>query len=57
MTDDSSGEKPLEEWSMFYCGGSNAIVKDLKEISNRYNTYDIDLALEKFDWCVSKNAL
>ena len=47
MTDDSSGEKPLEEWSMFYCGGSNAIVKDLKEISNRY---DIDLALEKFDW-------
>ena len=44
---DSSGEKPLEEWSMFYCGGSNAIVKDLKEISNRY---EIDLALEKFDW-------
>ncbi len=42
-----SDEKPLEEWSMFYCGGSNAIVKDLKEISKRY---DIDLAVEKFDW-------
>ena len=42
-----SGEKPLEEWSIFYCGGSNAIKKDLKDISKQY---DIGLAVEKFDW-------
>ncbi len=47
LMNDSSGEKPLEDWSIFYCGGSNAIVKNLKEISKRY---DIDLAVEKFDW-------
>ena len=49
LMNDSSGdgEKPLEEWSIFYCGGSNAIKKKLKEISKRYN---IDLAVEKFDW-------
>ena len=47
LMDDSSGEKPLEDWSIFYCGGSNAIVKNLREISKRY---DIDLAVEKFDW-------
>jgi hypothetical protein len=33
-------------WSIFYCGGSNAIKKDLKEISYRYG---IDLAMENFD--------
>ena len=43
----TNGEKPLEDWSIFYCGGSNAIKKDLKDISKRY---DIDLAVEKFDW-------
>ena len=47
LMSDSSGEKPLEDWSIFYCGGSNAIKKDLKGISKRY---DIDLAVEKFDW-------
>ena len=47
LMNDSSGEKPLEDWSIFYCGGSNAIKKNLKEISKRYN---IDLAVEKFDW-------
>ena len=47
LMNDSGSEKPLEEWSMFYCGSSNAIVKDLKAISKRY---DIDLAVEKFDW-------
>mmetsp|Transcript_21864 Transcript_21864/g.33385 ORF Transcript_21864/g.33385 Transcript_21864/m.33385 type:complete len:237 (+) Transcript_21864:2587-3297(+) len=44
---DDNGEKPLEEWSIFYCGGSNAIKKDLKKISVNYH---IDLAVEKFDW-------
>jgi hypothetical protein len=47
LMDDNSGEKPLEEWSIFYCGGSNAIKKDLKKISVNYH---IDLAVEKFDW-------
>eukprot|EP00986_Skeletonema_menzelii_P011650 scaffold6077_cov75-Skeletonema_menzelii.AAC.9 len=49
LTNDSSktGAKPLEEWSLFYCGGSNGIKNDLKDISKRYN---IDLAIEKFNW-------
>lgn len=47
LMNENSGEKPLEEWSIFYCGGSNAIKKDLKRISMNYH---IDLAVEKFDW-------
>ncbi len=46
LMNDSSGEKPLEEWSILYCGGSKSIVKDLKDISKRYG---IVLAVEKFD--------
>lgn len=45
LTDGS--ENPLEDWSVFYCGGSNKIKADLKEISRKYG---IDFAVEKFDW-------
>lgn len=38
---------PLEDWSVFYCGGSNNIKANLKDISRRYG---IDFAVEKFDW-------
>ena len=47
LMNDCDGAKPLEEWSIFYCGGSNAIKKDLKKISVNYH---VDLAVEKFDW-------
>jgi len=47
LMNDCDGAKPLEEWSIFYCGGSNAIKKDLKKISH---CYGIDLAMENFDW-------
>lgn len=47
MNNSSHGENPLEDWSLFYCGGSNAIKKNLKEISTSYN---IGLAIEKFNW-------
>lgn len=43
---DGSGN-PLEDWSVFYCGGSNKIKADLKDISRKYG---IDFAVEKFDW-------
>jgi hypothetical protein len=44
----SSGDhNPLEDWSVFYCGGSYAIKNNLKTITKKYN---IDLAVEKFDW-------
>ncbi len=44
---DDSGRRPLEDWSIFYCGGSRQIHKKLKDFSKRYA---IDLAVEKFDW-------
>ena len=44
---DGSGRSPLEDWSIFYCGGSKAIHKNLRDISKQYS---IDLAVEKFDW-------
>jgi len=40
-------EKPLEDWSMFYCGASAPIHKILKSIERKYN---MDLGVEKFDW-------
>ncbi|KAL7449286.1 hypothetical protein ACHAWC_001359 [Mediolabrus comicus] len=44
----SSGDhNPLEDWSVFYCGGSDAIKNNLRTITKKYN---IDLAVEKFDW-------
>ena len=47
INNSSHGEHPLEDWSLFYCGGSDAIKKNLKEISKNYH---IDLAIEKFNW-------
>ena len=44
---DGSGRGSLEDWSIFYCGGSRAIHKNLRDISKQYS---IDLAVEKFDW-------
>jgi len=44
---DDGGRRPLEDWSIFYCGGSRAIHKKLQDFSKRYA---IDLAVEKFDW-------
>eukprot|EP00984_Skeletonema_dohrnii_P014383 scaffold6034_cov87-Skeletonema_dohrnii-CCMP3373.AAC.3 len=43
----SEGDNPLEDWSIFYCGGSSKMKDDLKAISKKYN---IDLSVEKFDW-------
>lgn len=42
-----SAEKPLDDWSMFYCGGSSAIEKSLRGIGKKYR---IDVGVEKFDW-------
>ncbi|KAK1735733.1 NADPH oxidase [Skeletonema marinoi] len=43
----SEGDNPLEDWSIFYCGGSNEIAQILREVTSKYN---IDFAVEKFDW-------
>ena len=43
----NGSENPLEDWSVFYCGGSNKIKSDLKEISRKYS---LNFAVEKFDW-------
>ena len=40
-------DNPLEDWSIFYCGGSSKMKDDLKAISKKYT---IDLSVEKFDW-------
>lgn len=47
IAETDGGGNPLEDWSVFYCGGSNKIKADLKEISRKYG---IDFAVEKFDW-------
>eukprot|EP00577_Skeletonema_sp_RCC1716_P009407 CAMPEP_0113382790 /NCGR_PEP_ID=MMETSP0013_2-20120614/6028_1 /TAXON_ID=2843 ORGANISM="Skeletonema costatum, Strain 1716" /NCGR_SAMPLE_ID=MMETSP0013_2 /ASSEMBLY_ACC=CAM_ASM_000158 /LENGTH=652 /DNA_ID=CAMNT_0000265317 /DNA_START=138 /DNA_END=2093 /DNA_ORIENTATION=+ /assembly_acc=CAM_ASM_000158 len=33
----SEGDNPLEDWSIFYCGGSSKMKDDLKAISKKYN--------------------
>ena len=43
----SDDHNPLEDWSVFYCGGSNEIKNNLKTITQKYN---MDLAVEMFDW-------
>ena len=43
----SNIESPLDDWSMFYCGNSDPIVKTLEGIEGRYH---IRLGIEKFDW-------
>ena len=43
-----SGDKDfIKDWSLFYCGGSNAIKKSLKDTSKKYG---LSFAVEKFDW-------
>lgn len=42
--DDKFGAK---NWSMLYCGGSSAILSQLKDYKRKYG---IGLAVEKFDW-------
>ena len=40
-------ERPLDDWSMFYCGGSTPIEKTLRSMGKKY---EIDVGVEKFDW-------
>jgi hypothetical protein len=40
-------ERPLDDWSMFYCGNATPIVKSLHDIKKKYH---IGLGIEKFDW-------
>ena len=47
LLNNSEGDNPLEDWSIFYCGGSSKMKDDLKAISKKYT---IDLSDEKFDW-------
>ena len=37
----------IQDWSIFYCGGSDAIKKSLEDISQMYG---LSFAVEKFDW-------
>ena len=39
---------PLRDWSLFYCGGSSRIEKELKETKKKYGIGD--LAVERFNW-------
>ena len=43
----NDAERPLDDWSVFYCGGSTPVEKTLKGIRKKYN---IGLGVEKFDW-------
>eukprot|EP00985_Skeletonema_marinoi_P014103 scaffold7082_cov144-Skeletonema_marinoi.AAC.1 len=40
----SEGDNPLEDWSIFYCGGSSKMKDDLKAISKKYT---IDLSAQR----------
>ena len=40
-------DRPLDDWSMFYCGNSTPIVKCLRDIEKKYH---VGLGIEKFDW-------
>jgi hypothetical protein len=40
-------ERPLDDWSMFYCGSASPIVRNLQCIERKYH---IGLGIEKFDW-------
>jgi len=37
----------MSTWGIMYCGGSKAVISDLREISNNY---DIDLHIDSFSW-------
>jgi len=47
MIAESGNNDFVRDWSIFYCGGSNAIKKSLQDISKRYS---LSFAVEKFDW-------
>ncbi len=47
MIDESDNKDAFRDWSIFYCGGSIAIKKNLKEIAQKYG---LSFAVEKFDW-------
>ena len=40
-------DRPLDDWSMFYCGASSDIEQTLRSIGKRYH---IALGVERFDW-------
>lgn len=40
-------DRPLDDWSMFYCGASTPIEKNLRGIEKKYR---MSLGIEKFDW-------
>ena len=40
-------ERPLHDWSMYYCGNATPIVKSLHDIEKKCH---IGLRIEKFDW-------
>lgn len=37
----------VQDWTIFYCGGSDGIKKNLKDIAKKYG---LAFAVEKFDW-------
>ena len=39
---------PLRDWSLFYCGGSSRIEKELKDTKKKYGIGD--LAVERYNW-------
>mmetsp|Transcript_21234 Transcript_21234/g.60918 ORF Transcript_21234/g.60918 Transcript_21234/m.60918 type:complete len:444 (-) Transcript_21234:984-2315(-) len=41
-------DRPLKDWSIFYCGGSQRIESELRETKEKYGIGD--LAVERFDW-------
>ena len=47
LVKNSDIDNPLEDWSVFYCGGSNEIRSILKRVTKKYG---VDYAVEKFDW-------
>ena len=42
-----SGKYSGKKWNMFYCGGSEAVLAQLREYKHKYS---IGLSVEKFDW-------
>lgn len=43
----SSGKYSGKKWNMLYCGGSEAVLSQLREYKHKYS---IGLSVEKFDW-------
>jgi len=47
MINESDKKDVFHDWSIFYCGGSNGIKKNLKDIAKKYG---LVFTVEKFDW-------